>query len=141
MEELICKTEVYQIIGAAMEVHSVLGCGFLEPVYQEALEIEFGRRSIPFEAQAEIRVQYKDHPLEKYYVPDFVCFGKVIVELKALEQLSSREETQLLNYLKSTGIEVGVLVNFGAESLEWKRKVLTKTYTKNLVRKIGEISG
>jgi GxxExxY protein len=126
MPELIYKEEVYAIIGAAMEVHHMLGCGFLEPVYQETLEIELTERGIPFISQAELPLSYKGRRLKKTYVADFIVFGKIIVELKALENLSSREQAQVLNYLKITGHEVGILVNFGAEKLEWKRLVLTK---------------
>lgn len=125
MAKLILKEEVYAIIGAAMEVHSELGCGFLEPVYQEALEIEFKRRSIPFTAQQELAVFYKGLPLRKKYCADFITFEKIIVEIKAVTEMSSREEAQILNYLRATGLEVGVLLNFGAERLQYKRKILT----------------
>ncbi len=127
MTELLYKDEVYALIGAAMEVYNVLGAGFLEPVYQEALGIEFKERHIPFEAQKELCISYKEHWLEKTYLADYVAFGKIIVEIKALDRLTLREEAQLLNYLKATGIEVGVLINFGSASkLEWKRMVRTK---------------
>ncbi len=127
MSKLLHKDEVYAIVGAAMEVYNTLGAGFLEPVYQEALEIELKERGIPFEAQKELRISYKERQLEKTYAADFVVFGKVIVEIKALNCLTPREEAQLLNYLKTTGLEVGILVNFGAhDKLEWKRMVLTK---------------
>jgi GxxExxY protein len=88
----------FAIIGAAMEVHSVLGCGFLEPVYQEALALELANRQIPFQAQLELRISYKGHRLAAFYMPDFVCFDSVIVELKALAHISSTEEAKLLNY-------------------------------------------
>ena len=124
---LLLKDEVYALVGAAMEVYNVLGPGFLEPVYQEALAIEFLERNIPFEAQKELHISYKGRELRKTYVADFVVFGKVIVEIKALERLTSREEAQLLNYLKATGVQVGVLVSFGAAGkLEWKRMILTE---------------
>ncbi len=124
MTDLICKQEVYEIAGAAMEVYNVLGPGFLEPVYQEALEMELTDRKIPFESQKELPIFYKGRRLKKIYVADFVVYGKVIVEIKALDHLANREESQLLNYLKATGLEVGVLVNFGADQkLEWTRKV------------------
>jgi len=115
----------YAIIGAAMEVHRLLGAGFLEPVYQEALEIELTKRSIPFLPQSAFRVTYKGHELEAYYKPDLVCFDEVVVELKALRQLSSVEEAQLLNYLKVTGLHIGLLLNFGSPSLEQRRFILT----------------
>ena len=127
MVKLLHKDEVYATVGAAMEVYNTLGSGFLEPVYQEALSIELTERGIPFEAQKELHLSYKGRQLEKTYFADFVVFGKVIVEIKALNCLTSREEAQLLNYLKATGLEVGILVNFGADDkLEWKRMVLTK---------------
>jgi GxxExxY protein len=127
MAELICKEEVYAVIGAAMEVYNELGSGFLEPVYQEAMEIELDMRRIPFEAQEEVRVLYKGQLMDKLYKADLIVLGKIIVELKALERLTTREEAQLLNYLKGTGLEVGILINFGAHgNLEWKRMILTK---------------
>ena len=127
MTELLCKDEVYAIVGATMEVYNVLGPGFLEAVYQEALEIEFTERDIPFEAQQELRIAFKGRYLKKTYTSDFLVFGKVIVELKALDHLTSHDEAQLLNYLKATGMQVGVLINFGSASkLEWKRMVRTK---------------
>jgi GxxExxY protein len=127
MVELIAKDEVYAIIGAAIEVYNVLGPGFLEAVYQEAFEIEFTDRGIPFELQKELRIFYKGRCLKKPYVADFVVFGKVIVEIKAIDYLTAHDEAQLLNYLKAIGMEVGVLINFGsADKLEWKRRVLTK---------------
>ena len=125
MTELLFKVEVYAIIGAAMEVHKILGCGFLEPVYQEALEIELRNRDIPFEAQKQLPIYYKDQQLEKTYVPDFISFGEIIIEIKALNHLSSTEESQLLNYIKAANFSLGLLINFGAESLQWKRMVLS----------------
>ena len=125
MAELVLKDEVYQIVGAALEVYWQLGRGFLEPVYQEALEIELGRRGLPFEAQKELAIYYKGQPLKKKYVADVVCFGQIIVELKACEGLTGREEAQLLNYMKMARIRVGLLFNFGsAVKLEWKRYVI-----------------
>lgn len=115
----------YAIIGAAMEVHRQLGCGFLEAVYQESLSVEFGLRELPFAAQVELPIFYKERRLLTYYRSDFFCFGSVIVEIKALKQISSVEEAQLINYLKATGCEVGLLINFGATSLEYKRFILT----------------
>ena len=123
MTELIYKDEVYKIIGAAMEVHKELGCGFLEAVYQEAFEIELEGRKIPFESQKQLEIFYKGKRLEKEYSADVVCYGKIILELKALDRLTSKEESQILNYLKASGLKVGVLINFGGASLEWKRFV------------------
>jgi len=113
----------YKIIGAAMEVHKEMGCGFLEGVYQEALGIEFRVQGIPYKAQPVIEILYKGKPLEKKYQPDFMCFGEIIVEIKALERLSGTEESQIINYLKATKLKVGLLINFGSKSLEHKRFV------------------
>jgi GxxExxY protein len=121
--ELIYKDEAYQIIGAAMEVHKELGCGFLEAVYQEALELEFQFRKIPYLREAKLNVYYKEQLLNKYYEADFICFDKIIVELKALSSLILEHESQLLNYLKATNFKMGLLINFGKQSLEYKRMV------------------
>lgn len=115
----------YKIIGAAMEVHKELGCGFLEAIYQEALEKEFFLQGIPYESQKVIEIFYKGKPLDKTYQPDFICYDEIILEIKALSTLSSLEEAQLINYLKATGLSVGLLVNFGARSLEYKRMIYT----------------
>ncbi|MGD9646632.1 MAG: GxxExxY protein [Pirellulales bacterium] len=113
----------YAVIGAAMEVHRELGCGFLEGVYQEALAAEFALRSIPFVAQVPLQVHYKGQLLTTGYRADFFCFQEILVEIKALKSLSGVEEAQLLNYLKATRHEIGLLLNFGASSLETKRLV------------------
>ncbi len=114
MAQLILKEEVYAIVGAAMDVYNELGAGFLEQVYQEAFEIELSLRNIPFEAQKELPIYYKEHRLKKSYFADFVDYDKIVVEIKALDRLTSKEESQLLHYLKATGFEVGLLINFGA---------------------------
>ena len=106
-----------------MEVHKELGCGFLEAVYQEALGREFKGQEIPFKSQTTIQICYKGQPLYKTYQPDFVCYEEIIVEIKAVSSLSGVEEAQLINYLKATGLKVGLLINFGARSLEYKRMV------------------
>ena len=125
MSELILKEEVYRIIGAAMDVYYRLGRGFLEPVYQEAMQIELARRDIPFEPQCRLTIYYKGQPLKKEYVADFICFGQIIGELKACERLTGIDEGQLLNYMKATQKHVGLLINFGSPvRLEWKRYVL-----------------
>jgi GxxExxY protein len=114
----------YKIIGAAMEVHRQLGCGFLEPVYQEAMALELKNRGIPYSRELSFPVNYKGHRLSNGYRPDFICFDGVIVEVKALSRLSSVEESQVINYLKVTGYHTGLLLNFGARSLEQRRFVL-----------------
>ncbi len=127
MAQLLLKEEVFTIVGAAMEVYNELSSGFLEGVYQEASEIEFGLRGIPFESQKELAIYYKGHRLKKSYAADFVEYQKVIVEIKAIDRLTSKDESQLLNYLSATGLEVGLLINFGgANGLEWKRMVETR---------------
>jgi GxxExxY protein len=124
MSDLIFKDEVFAIIGAAIEVHKELGSGFLEPVYQEALEIESKMRGLPYSAQQTVNIHYKGVQLEKEYIPDFIFYEKIIVEIKALDNLTGKEESQLLNYLKATGYKVGLLINFGSRGkLEWKRMV------------------
>ena len=113
----------YNIIGAALEVHKELGCGFLEAVYQEALGREFTNQAIPFKAQSIIQIEYKGKPLKKTYEPDFICYDEVIVEIKAISNLSGIDEAQIINYLKATKLKVGLLLNFGTRSLEHKRLV------------------
>jgi GxxExxY protein len=111
--------QTYAIIGAAMEIHRQLGHGFLETVYQEAAVVEFPLKQIPFEREVALPIKYKDVLLPTYYRADFVCFSEIIVEFKALSRLSSVEESQLLNYLKATGLKRGLLINFGAPSLQY----------------------
>jgi GxxExxY protein len=123
MKELIFTEEVYAIVGAAMDVRWQLGHGFLEPVYQEALEIEFRRRRIPFEAKEEIVIYNKGEPLKKKYEADFICYGQI--ELKALDGLCGRDVGQPLNYMKATKFNLGLLINFGSPvNLEWRRYVI-----------------
>ena len=115
--------QTYAIIGAAMEIHRTLGHGFLEAVYQEAAVIEFPLHQIPFEREMLFEIYYKGTLLNNHYRADFVCFGSIIVEFKAQSQLTSADEAQMLNYLKATGYYRGLLINFGASSLEYKRMV------------------
>ncbi len=114
--------QTYTIIGAAMTVHRELGCGFLEAVYQAALEKEFKRLGIEFEREKRLPVYYKGEVIAEYQA-DFVCYGEVIVELKALQHLSGTEEAQVLNYLKASGLHRALLINFGKHSLEYQRLV------------------
>lgn len=115
----------YTVIGAAMEVHRQLGCGFLESVYQEAFALELRDRNVPFTQELRFPVTYKGRRLTNHYRPDFICFDEVIVELKALGRISSVEESQLINYLKVTGFQTGLLLNFGTQSLQKRRFVLS----------------
>jgi GxxExxY protein len=112
------------IIGAAIEVHKILGSGFLESVYEEALVIEFDLNKIPYERQKSTDVIYKNRPA-KYFVCDFLVYGKIIVELKAIQKLTDIETAQTLNYLKACSLNLGLLFNFGSNSLEFKRIINT----------------
>ncbi len=121
---LLLGEEVYAIVGAGIEVHNELGSGFAEAVYQEAMEIELRRLEIPFESQKVLRIHYKGQLLAKEYIADLVCFGTVIVEIKSQRELKRREECQIINYLKATKLQVGVLMNFGDPGrLDWHRMV------------------
>jgi GxxExxY protein len=123
--ELLYKDESYAIIGACFEVYTEKGNGFVEPVYQECLELEFGLQKIPFSSQSALRLTYKGVELKQRYIPDFLCFDKIIVELKAVKQLTDEHRAQVLNYLKATGLRLGLLVNFGHyPKLEYERIIL-----------------
>ncbi len=125
MPELVYRDESYRIMGACFEVYKEKGCGFLESVFHECLGIEFETQGIPFESQKVLHLEYKGRPLKQVFVADFVCFGKVIVELKAVSHLADEHRAQLLNYLHATQFRLGLLVNFGhAPKLEWERFVL-----------------
>jgi len=113
MTKIIYKEESFQIVGACFEVYNEIGCGFLEPVYQECIELEFGIQQIPFIAQQQLHLTYKSHPLKSQYIPDAICFDKIIVELKAVKELTDEHRAQVHNYLKPTGYRLGLLVNFG----------------------------
>jgi GxxExxY protein len=113
--------QTYAIIGAAMEVHRQLGAGFLEPVYQEALAVEFDARGIPNDREVELPIRYKGVVLGSRYRVDFVCFGDVLVELKALARLSPTEESQIINYLTASRLPKALLLNFGSSSLQYRR--------------------
>ncbi len=125
MPELIFKEESYRIIGACFEVYKEMGCGFLEPVYQECLEIELTLQSVDFKSQAELKLSYKGRLLSSKYIPDFVLYDKIVVEIKAAKELTDAHRAQVHNYLKATGYRLGLLVNFGHfPKLEYERIVL-----------------
>ncbi|MBU0711059.1 GxxExxY protein [bacterium] len=126
MENLVFKEESFKIIGACMEVHKVLGPGFLESVYQEALAIEFSHQGIPFEQEKELTITFKGIELEKKYNADFVCYGKIILETKAVKELCDNHRAQIINYLKVTKFKLGLLVNFGEQSLKYERFINEK---------------
>lgn len=118
------REETNRIIGACYEVHNQLGHGFLESVYHEALSLEFESRNIPFESEKKLDVYYKGTRLNKYYIADFICYGKIIIELKAAEGLSDNNIAQVLNYLKATDFKLGLLINFGTNRVQIKRVIL-----------------
>lgn len=122
--ELLFKEECYKVVGACMAVHRELGNGFLESVYQEALTIEFQKQGIPFIREKVIPVIYKGIELHGAFKADFICYNSIIVELKALSALTTDHSSQVLNYLKATGLRVGLLINFGTASLQHQRYVL-----------------
>lgn len=115
--------ETHTLIGASMDVHSELGHGFLESVYHEGLSIELAGRGIPFQREVELPIRYKGQLLNTRFRADLICYGSIVVELKALSEITRREEAQLLNYLKATGFSRGLLLNFGTERLQFKRMV------------------
>lgn len=124
--DLLFKQEAYQIIGACMNVYNDKGHGFVEPVYQECLEIELAYQTIPYDPQMEIHLDYRGRRLRHSYIPDVTCYGKIIVELKAVKLLTDEHRAQLMNYLKATGLQLGLLVNFGHyPGLQWERIVLS----------------
>ena len=125
MTNIFFKEESYKIGGAIFAVHQALGCGFLERVYQDALEIEFKERHIPYEREKQIQIMYKGKPLGEPYRADFVCYGKIIVELKAVKTLEDTHYAQILNYLKATKMKLGILVNFHDTFIVPKRIVNT----------------
>ena len=122
--EIVYKDESYRIVGACFEVYNEKGCGFLEAVYQECLEIEFEMQGIPFVSEKDLSLDYKGKPLKQRYTPDFICYDKIIVELKAVSELKDEHRAQVHNYLKATGMKLGLLVNFGHHpKLEYERIV------------------
>jgi len=111
--KILYKDESYRIVGACFEVYNEMGCGFLEAVYQECLEREFGIQHIPFKAQAALNLEYKGEALKQRYAPDFICYEKIILEIKAVKEIADEHRAQIHNYLKATGMSLGLLVNFG----------------------------
>ena len=122
--EIIYKEESYQIMGACFEVYTEKGSGFVEPVYHECLTIELSQQQIPFAEQPELQLSYKGKSLTQSYRPDFICFDKIILEIKAVSRLTDEHRAQVHNYLKATGFKLGLLVNFGGHpKVEWERIV------------------
>lgn len=124
MDNFYLKEETYQIIGLCMEVHRILGKGFNEIVYKEALQYEFVKKEIPFEREKEFNIEYKDIILSKRYFADFVVFDEIILEIKAISQLTSSDIGQTLNYLACSKNNIGLVINFGEDSLKYKRVAL-----------------
>ena len=123
--EIIYKDESYRIMGACFEVYKVMGCGFVEPVYQECLELELMIQDLPFKPQAELSLSYKGHSLKSKYIPDFILFDKIVLEIKAVKEFADEHRAQVHNYLKATGYRLGLLVNFGHyPKVEYERIVI-----------------
>jgi GxxExxY protein len=125
-ERILFKEEVFLIIKSAINVFNELGSGFLEAVYQEALEMEFTDNQIPFLSQKQIGIKYKNRPPRKKYISDFLCYNQIIIEIKAINMLTNNDTAQILNYLKASGKSLGLLINFGGNRLEWKRYANTR---------------
>lgn len=135
MKEIIFKEESYKIIGVCYEVYNQQGFGFTEPVYQECLEIEFGLQKIPVVAQPEIHLYYKERILDQFFKPDFICFDKIVVEIKSVSSLTDAHISQTLNYLNATKFDLALLVNFGEyPKLSYKR-VANRKLDNNSLRK------
>ena len=124
MAEILLKDESYRIMGAMFEVYREMGCGFLEPVYQECVELEMADQQIPFVAQAELKLRYKHHQLKSKYVPDAICYNQIVVELKACKDITDQHRAQVHNYLKASGHRLGIIINFGHHpKLQYERIV------------------
>jgi len=133
MTKIIYPEDSYKIIGACFNVYNELGCGFLEAVYQESLEIEFEYQKIPFKSQYDVSISYRDQKLKQTYKPDFICFDKIIVELKAVSKILDEHKAQVINYLNATNFDLAILVNFGnSPKLEYERFAFTETLKKNI---------
>jgi GxxExxY protein len=125
MTKILFKEESYKIVGVCMEVYNEMGCGYLEAVYQECLQYELGDRSIPFVSQQHLRLRFKKRTLTSVYIPDFVCYGEIIVEIKGTSDLTDKFRAQVINYLTATRLRLGLLVNFGQHGrLQYERLVL-----------------
>ena len=124
MQDLIYKQEVFQIVGAAMNVHRYFGPGFTERVYQEALQVEFQKQEIPYKRENPIRAKYHDIELNAEFVPDFICYNDIVVELKAVKELDDIHRSQAINYGKVAGTKLSLLINFGEPSLRYERYVI-----------------
>lgn len=125
---LLHKNESFAIIGAAMEVHRTLCCGFVEPVYQEALAIELSKRDIPFEREKELTIEYKGNKLSKTFRADFIYYDNIILELKATSDFADEHYAQIYSYLKASKMDLGILINFGKTSLEYERIPASKKW-------------
>lgn len=128
---MLYKNESFRIIGAAMEVHKVLGCGFIEAVYQEALEEEFKKRGIPYEREKELTIDYKGRLLSKTFRADFICYDKIILELKAVSDITDDHYAQIYSYLKASQMGLGLLINFGKANLDYIRIPASLKWTRN----------
>lgn len=122
--ELILKDECFKIVGACMAVHNELGSAFLEPVYQEELAIELGKRNIPFRREHRLEIYYKENLLDKNYFADFLCYDRIVDELKVCSGLCDQHVSQALNYLSALKCNLALLINFGTPRLQWKRVIL-----------------
>ena len=130
---MLFKEETYEIMGACFDVYKEKGCGFLEEVYQEALEMELELQGIPYSPQQEIKLYYKGREMKRHYIPDFLIMGKIIVEIKAVDKLTDKHRAQVINYLHATGLELALLVNFGHHpKVEWERIILQKNRKKSI---------
>jgi len=124
MAEILFKDESYQVMGAMFEVYREMGSGFLEPVYQECVELELTDQKIPFIAQVRLKLKYKHHLLKSKYIPDAIVFDKIVLELKAVSEITNEHRAQVHNYLKATGYRLGIIVNFGQHpKLQYERIV------------------
>jgi GxxExxY protein len=135
-DNILFKDESYNIIGAAMTVHNELGSGFLEAVYQEALEKEFITQCIPYKREIPLSIYYKGELLSNKYIADFICYDKIVIELKAVSSISSEHKAQIINYLKATNMELGIIINFGESSLKHDR--LIREHSRNSMLKKEE---